>query len=108
MFCWGTGCISPCALTSGYVLGEFRRLYLPLLNRRRKWLSSERNLQVGDLVLVNDNSQLRRHCWPLARVVRVLPDHYDLVHSVVIRWGFPVAREYELDIRKLCLLEASC
>ena len=78
--------------------GDFYRLYLLLLNCRHKWLGAEQNLKVGDLVMVNDNSLLRRHCWPLARVVHVIPYHYDRVCQVEIRRGFPVVREYELDI----------
>jgi len=34
--------------------------YLPLLQRRQKWLKPQRNLKVGDLVLVCDKFETRR------------------------------------------------
>ena len=47
--------------------------YLPLLQRRQKWLQPQRNLKVGDLVLVCDE-HAKRAAWPKAIVEETFPD----------------------------------
>ena len=44
--------------------------YIPCLQERQKWLKPQRNLQVGDLVLVNQG-MLPRNQWPLGIVVKI-------------------------------------
>ena len=46
--------------------------WVPGLNRRAKWTSSERNLAVGDVVLVV-TADTPRGKWPLGRIVEVMP-----------------------------------
>ena len=46
--------------------------WLPALNIRRKWLTTERDLQVGDVVLVISPKTPRGH-WPLGRITEVFP-----------------------------------
>lgn len=64
--------------------------YVTLLQLRQKWLKPERNLTVGDLVLLADDN-LKRGCWAKAIVVEVKTSS-----------GFFIR-----DVRKLCLLEAT-
>ena len=85
---------------------EFRCLYLPLLNHRHKWLGSEPNLCVGDLVMVIDDSQLRRHCWSLAKLVLIatvgfiglllsevflLPGSMNMTSEDYVYWKLPIS-----------------
>jgi len=77
--------------------------YLPLLQRRQKWLQPRRNLKVGDLVLVcGENS--KRGAWPKAIVEETFPDGDGTVRRVRVRTA---SSEYLRDVRKLCILEAS-
>ena len=69
--------------------------YLPLLQRRQKWLQPQRNLKVGDLVLVCDEHAI---------VEETFPDRDGTVRRVRVRTA---STEYLRDVRKLCLLEAS-
>ena len=64
-------------------------------------------LRVGDLVLVNDDTTFHCHCWPLVRVVHVMPDRFGGVRRVVVRKGPSAKSEFEKNIRKLCLFDAS-
>jgi len=76
---------------------------LPLLQRRQKWLQPQRNLKVGDLVLVCDENS-KRGAWPKAIVEETFPDGDGTVRQVRVRTA---STEYLRDVRKLCLLEAS-
>ena len=58
--------------------------YLPLLQVRQKWLKTQRNLNVDDLVLMSDPNSPRGK-WPLARVTNVYPGADGLVRSVQVR-----------------------
>ena len=49
------------------------REYLPFLQERQMWLFPERNVQMGDVVLVV-NPSAPRGSWPLGRVQAVFPD----------------------------------
>ena len=46
--------------------------YLSLLQRRQKWRAALRDIRVGDLVLIKDQT-LFVHFWPMARVIQVHP-----------------------------------
>ena len=48
---------------------RWRKEFLSLLQRRRKWESKQPNLQEGDLALLR-NKEVVRNMWPLARVVK--------------------------------------
>ena len=76
--------------------------YIPTLQIRQKWLTPERNLQVGDLVLlVNENT--KRGNWPKGLIIECLPHKYGSVRRVKVKTASNV---YVRDICKLCLLEA--
>ena len=77
--------------------------YLPLLQERSKWYNIERNLCVGDVVLIcEDNCPCGQ--WPMAVVEEVHAGQDQLVRSVKLRSGH---RELVRPISKLCLLEES-
>ncbi|XP_077967683.1 uncharacterized protein LOC144421945 [Styela clava] len=75
---------------------------LPLLQERQKWHTTQRNLEVGDLVLMFDDSSPRSH-WPKAIVDETYPDKHGIVRRVKVRTANST---YVRDVRKLCLLEA--
>lgn len=60
------------------------KLYLPELQKRIKWTDENRNLEVGDLVIIADENT-PRNLWPLALVEAVNQGRDGLVRSVTLR-----------------------
>ena len=58
--------------------------YLNTLQNRRKWTSVEKNVSLGDVVLVRDK-ELSRNSWPLGIVTKVMPSDDGLVRKVELR-----------------------
>ena len=79
------------------------RSYLPTLRARAKWQTPQRNVSVGDVVLIVDKL-LDRPYWPLARVTQTFAGPDGLVCSVEVRTA---AGLYRRPIHRLCLLEES-
>ena len=52
---------------------------------RQKWHTNKRNLQVGDIVLVQDNSVFRGN-WKLGQVAEVNPGKGSIIRGVTIRY----------------------
>ena len=75
--------------------------YLPLLQKRQKWLYPKRNFEIGDMVLIRSEDS-PRSVWPKAVVEQVYPDKDGLVRRVKVRTA---TSTFHRDIRKLCLLE---
>ena len=80
------------------------REYVPLLNVRQKWLVPERNLCIGDLVLLV-NDQCQRNVWPKAITTDVFPDRDNVVRRVLLRTAS--GQSLMRDVRKICLLECA-
>jgi hypothetical protein len=78
---------------------RWRREYMPLLQERQKWLNPKRNVAVGDIVLVMDNSP--RNSWTLGRVLNTIPDQKGLVRVVNIKTPTSILQR---PIHKLCLV----
>ena len=74
--------------------------YIAHLGRFTKWRYPQRNIAVGDIVLIREDSPLPTK-WPLARVTRVFPGKDDLVRVATIKTatGF-----YTRPVSKLALL----
>ena len=81
---------------------RFQTEYVASLQRRTKWLTANRNLAVGDLVLVIEDLYPREH-WPLAVIIEVFPSDDGLVRRVLVHTA--AKKELERDIRKIVLLE---
>lgn len=79
------------------------REYLPLLQSRHKWDKLKRNIQVGDVVLVADQST-PRGLWPMGLVTHTEPGSDGLVRTVRIK-----TRSSHLlrPVTKVVLLEGS-
>ena len=63
---------------------RWKREYLPTLQERSKWNSPKRNLAVGDVVLLKDDS-CPRSVWPMGRVIRTESDKNGLVRTVHLK-----------------------
>ena len=78
--------------------------YLPMLHGRQKWRSIQKNVKVGDLVLVMDQA-LPRYCWPMGVVTDVTKGRGDgLVRSVELRMRGKLMRR---GITNIVMLEGS-
>lgn len=55
--------------------------YQPTLTKRQKWTTPNRNLKVGDLVVVIENNVIR-NLWKLGRIIAVHPGKDDVVRMV--------------------------
>ena len=75
--------------------------YLPILNRHTKWHHPTRNLSVGDVVLLKEDSMVPTK-WPLGKVTQVHPGKDYLVCVATIRTarGF----YYKRPVAKLAVL----
>ena len=84
----------------------WRRLYLPWLQIRQKWLKETDNPAVGDLVMVLDVDidKEERNWYPKARITEVHPDRFGKIRSV----GCKLAdgRVFVRDVRKVVFLES--
>ena len=71
-----------------YLAGVFWRRwtngYLPLLQARQKWKKYKRNVKVGDVVLVVDNS-IPRNTWLMGKVIKTMPDKKGIVRQVNVK-----------------------
>ena len=75
-----------CQLQADVFWDRWRFEYLHLLQRRQKWLTPQRNLCVGDLVLLVDENA-HRNIWPKGVIEEVLPDRDGMVRRVRVRTG---------------------
>ena len=78
------------------------KMYLPLLQRRVKWVDIHKNLKVGDLILMLD-ANTPRSLWPLGLIKEVQAGRDGLVRSVRIRTR---SAEFVRPITKVVLLES--
>jgi hypothetical protein len=58
--------------------------YLPSLQARSKWLKPDRNLCIGDIVLLVEQ-HTPRSLWPIGRVTETYPGNDGLVRSVQVK-----------------------
>ena len=83
---------------------RWRREYLQSLQPRRKWTEMQRDLRVGDVVLMRDESR-HRNDWPLGRISEAIRSEDDRVRKVkvdVVRDG--ERKTYLRPIKELVLL----
>ena len=69
-------------ITNGF-WKKWMRDFFPTLIIRQKWHTSRRNLQVGDIVLIQD-SKLVRGKWQLGKVIKVFQGQDGKVRRVVV------------------------
>ena len=75
---------------------NWHKLYFPTLLLRQKWHHQKRNLQIGDVCVVQDANALRGE-WRLSKVVNVFPDKHGVVRNVEIAVApkFDGSKEYK-------------
>ena len=59
---------------------RWRKEYLHQLQARQKWVHKHPNIEIGDIVILQEDSS--RNNWPLAQVVEVTPSKDKLVRKV--------------------------
>lgn len=83
---------------------RWSREYLPTLQKRQKWTESKRNLQEGDVVLMNDN-QAARNNWPMARITATFPGKDERVRKVEVKtMDHGCAKTFRRPVTELVLL----
>lgn len=83
---------------------QWRQEYLATLQPRRKWQTSQPNLQFGDVVLLKDKGA-KRNEWPMGLIVNTFPGRDGRVRQVevrVVQGGS--ARVYSRPISEVVLL----
>ena len=78
------------------------REYLPTIQLRQKWIEPQRNLAIGDMVLIMDEATPRKN-WPLGLVTETFPGKDGLVRSAEVKSS---RNTLVRPITKLCLLES--
>lgn len=63
---------------------RWKKEYLPLLQSRRKWTESRRDITEGDVVLIKDKT-VNQNCWPLGLVIKVYKNSDNHVHKAETR-----------------------
>ena len=66
-------------------LSRWRNEYLINLSSRQKWFMPKRNLNIGDVVIVQD--EVPRNEWPLGMVVETSMNQEGLVPAVKVKLG---------------------
>lgn len=67
---------------------KWTRDHFPSLIVQQKWHTDERNLAVGDIVLIQDSNQVRGN-WKLGRVSKVKPGNDGKVRNVEVQYKNP-------------------
>ena len=62
---------------------RWRKEFLSNLQQRQKWNRNRRNFMVGDIVLLNNESD--RNEWPMAKIIEIEPDKYGNVRAVKLK-----------------------
>ena len=84
-----------------YLASQFWRLeFLLTLQERKKWIRSQREMKIGDIVLIVDDN-LPCNKWPLVRVLETSNDKDGYVRTVKVLTG---KSTYERSVHKLILL----
>ncbi|CAB4038636.1 THAP domain-containing 2 [Paramuricea clavata] len=71
-------------ILSNHFWTRWVREYLTTLHLRQKWLKPQRDVRVGDLVLVHEK-KIPRGLWPIAIVRRVFPGRDNRIRTVEIK-----------------------
>jgi hypothetical protein len=91
-----------------YLVNQFwicwRKEFLLSLQQRQKWVNPQRNMQVGDIVLIKEDN-VPRNCWRTARVVEVFASDDGLVRKVRIMVSDPSLTERGKRVRATTVLE---
>ena len=91
-----------------YLVNQFwlrwRKEFLLSLQRRQKWVNPQRNMQVGDIVLIREDN-VPRNCWRTARIDEVYASDDGLVRKVKIVVSDPSLTKEGKRFRAMTILE---
>ena len=91
-----------------YLANEFwnkwKKEYVHMLQERQKWKKPQRNMEIGDIVILKDED-IPRGYWKLARVTEVTKDSDDLVRKVKVLIGDATLSKHGKRLRKPVVLE---
>ena len=82
---------------------RWKKEYLVTLQKRQKWNQPQRNLEVGDVVLMKDDNAARND-WPMGVITATEPDAEGFVRSAVVKTQ---NTELRRPVSKLILLLAN-
>ena len=74
--------------------------YLPQLQARQRWVSPQRNIEIGDVVMLVDE-HAPRNTWLLGRVVQTKPDKKGFVRQCEVKTRTGTLSR---PVSKLCLI----
>ena len=77
---------------------RWKKEFLTQLQVHQKWVNEKRNFQVGDIVLLKEDSQ--RNEWPMAIIEEVMSDSNGLVQIVKLRKGNCESNDVERTIHR--------
>ncbi|XP_056022123.1 uncharacterized protein LOC130055005 [Ostrea edulis] len=63
---------------------HWKKEYLPLLQNRRNWTESRRDIAEGDVVLIKDKN-VTQNCWPIGLVLKAFKSSDDHVRKAEVR-----------------------
>lgn len=75
--------------------------YLPQLQERLKWTGTKRNIVVGDIVLIVDETA-PQNLWVMGRVIQTFPDSRGFVWRLLVKTKIS---KLDRPITKICLLQ---
>ncbi|GFX25143.1 integrase catalytic domain-containing protein [Trichonephila clavipes] len=81
------------------IWNKWHRCYLSELQQRNKWQFKKQNVNVGDLVVIEDNMPTFK--WPLGRITEIYSGSDALIRVVKVKTQFG---EYKRAISRVCLL----
>ena len=90
-----------CQFLADLFWARWLKEYLPTLQQRQKWFLPSRNLKIGDIILIKDET-VKRGQWPLARVMEVMTAKDGYVRSARVKTSSTILTR---PVNKLCLLE---
>ena len=83
---------------------RWQRDFIQFVRIRQKWISSERNLAIGDIVIIRDEN-LPRNQWLLAIVAELMPSKDGLIRKVKVRVGDPMLNQKGIRTKTPTILE---
>ncbi|XP_044753822.1 uncharacterized protein LOC123313148 [Coccinella septempunctata] len=75
--------------------------YLPTLTKRSKWTNDQKPIEIGDIVLIVDDS-MPRFNWKLGKVIRT---HHGIDNRIRVVDVKTATQEYRRPVHKICRLE---